>query len=55
MKIRIFSEDDRLRVASILVRNGYCVSQGKEPRTKGGKSYDYFLEAQDVRDKKPEA
>lgn len=52
MKIRIFVEEDRLKVAAILVKNGYQVSQGKEPRTKGGKSYDYYLEAEDIRDKK---
>lgn len=52
MKIRIFVEEDRLKVAAILVKNGYQVSQGKEPRTKGGKSYGYYLEAEDIRDKK---
>lgn len=47
MKIRIFNEEDRMKVAAILVKNGYMVSQGKELRT--AKSYDYFLEVVDVR------
>ncbi len=47
MKIRIFNEDDRMKVAAILIKNGYQVSQGKELRT--AKSYDYYLDAVDVR------
>ena len=48
MKLRIFAEDDRLKVGAILIRNGYRVQQGKEKR-KGSKSYDYFLEVEDIR------
>ncbi len=51
MKIRIFNEDDRLKVAAVLIKNGYRVSQDKEKRTPTGKSYDYFLDCEDVRDK----
>lgn len=49
MKIRIFNEEDRMKVAAILVKNGYRVSQGKEPRAPKSKSYDYYLEVDDVR------
>lgn len=47
MKIKIFMEADRLTVAAILVKNGYTVRQGKEKRTRTGKSYDYYLETLD--------
>lgn len=50
MKIRIFNEKDRMDVAAILVKNGYRVSQGKQLRAKTGKSYDYYLEIDDIRD-----
>lgn len=55
MKIRIFNEDDRTKVASVLIKNGYRVSQGKEKRSPSSKSYDYFLEFEDVRDKQEES
>ena len=48
MKLRIFVEDDRLKVAAILVKNGYQVSQSKGQRP-GSKSYDYFLDIEDLR------
>ena len=48
MKLRIFAEEDRLKVAAILVRNGYRVSQGKEKRP-SGRSYEYYIEAEDNR------
>ena len=43
MKVLIFQQQDRLEVASILIKNGYTVSQGKEKRTETGKILDYFL------------
>ncbi len=43
MKIEIYNEDDRLKVAAILVKNGYTVRQTKEKRTPTGRSYYYFL------------
>ncbi len=46
MRIEINSEEDRLKVAAILVRNGYKVWQGKERKTPTGKSYTYFVEAE---------
>lgn len=46
-KVKIFNEADRLAVASILVKNGYKVSQGKE-RIPGKKSYVYFVEYEET-------
>ena len=52
-KIRIFGEEDRLKVAAIMVKNGYRVEQRKEPRIGTGgrptKSLDYVLILEDVR------
>jgi hypothetical protein len=48
MKIRVYIEEDRLKVAAVLVKNGYSVKQGKEPRP-GTKAVDYYLIAEDVR------
>lgn len=42
-KIEIFTEQDRLTVASILVKNGYTVRQLRE-RVEGKRSYLYYLE-----------
>jgi hypothetical protein len=42
-KIEIFAEQDRLTVASILVKNGYTVRQFRE-RVEGKRSYLYYLE-----------
>lgn len=50
MRIEINSEEDRLKVAAILVRNGYKVWQGKERKTPTGKSYTYFVEAEKLPD-----
>lgn len=47
MKLYIFNEEDRLKVAAILVKNGYKVWQGKERKTPTGKSYAYFIEAEE--------
>lgn len=47
MKLYIFNEEDRLKVAAILVKNGYKVWQGKERKTPTGKSYAYFIEAKE--------
>lgn len=35
MRIRIFVEENRLKVATILVKKGYQVRQGKEKRMSG--------------------
>lgn len=50
MRLEIFKEEDRLAVASVLVKNGYKVYQGKERKTPTSKSYVYFLEAEKVKD-----
>lgn len=47
MKLYIFNEEDRLKVAAILVKNGYKVWQGKERKTPTGKSCAYFIEAEE--------
>lgn len=41
--IRVYTQDERLNVASILIKNGYRVRQGKKARTPNGKALDYFL------------
>ena len=43
MELKIYSKEDRLKVAAILIDNGYTVSQGKRQRTPTGKTLDYFL------------
>lgn len=47
MEIRIYTQEDRLNVAAILVKNGYNVGQGKRLKTPTGKSLDYFLHIED--------
>lgn len=42
-KLYIAKEEDRLTVASILVKNKYTVRTGSQRRA-GSKSYDYYLE-----------
>jgi hypothetical protein len=32
IKLRICNEDDRLRVAAVLIKNGYSVEQGRDQR-----------------------
>ena len=53
IEIRIFSEEDRLKVAAILFKNGYRVEQSKKTRPKvdgsPSKSMDYFIVAEDTR------
>jgi hypothetical protein len=53
LSLRINSEEDRVRIAGILVKNGYMVKQGKVPRT-GTKSMDYVLLIEDARGEKIE-
>ena len=50
MIIEIKSEEDRLKVAAILVRNGYKVWQSKKRNTPTGKSYTYYVEAEKLPD-----
>lgn len=53
MRLCIYNEDDRLKVASILVKNGYKVHQGKERKTPTSKAYVYYIEAEKLDDTKP--
>ena len=43
VEILIYNQEDRLDTASILIKNGYTVEQGKRQRTQTGKVLDYFL------------
>ena len=43
IELKIFREEDRKTVASILFSNGYTVRQGKRLKTKTGKSFDYLV------------
>ena len=43
MELKIFNQEDRLKVAEILVKNGYTVSQKRRQKTPNGKSYEYYL------------
>lgn len=43
MELAIYSQDDRLAVAQILVKNGYTVAQGKRKKTETGKQVEYLL------------
>ena len=42
-KLRIYNQQDRLDVASSLIKSGYTVSQTKRQKTPTGKTVDYFL------------
>jgi len=54
MRIRIFNEEDRLKFAAVLIKNGYRVHQSKSQRP-GKKTMDYFLVAEDVAEGKNES
>lgn len=43
IELKIYGKDDRLKVAQILIDNGYTVSQGKRSKTPTGKTMEYFL------------
>ena len=51
MELAIYNVDDRLKVAAILVKNGYKVWQGKRQKTPSGKTVDYILIAEEAEDK----
>lgn len=42
-EVEIYTKEDRLNVAKILLDNGYAVSTGKRKRTPTGKQVIYFL------------
>lgn len=45
-KLVIYSREDRLTVAKILIDNGYTVKQGKRKLTPNGKSVEYYLDVE---------
>lgn len=45
MKLRIFNLEDRITVATILIKNGYTVRQTKQKKTESGKVLDYYIGA----------
>lgn len=45
IKLYVYSLEDRLAVAAILIKNGYTVSQGSEP-VPGKKSNAYYIQAE---------
>lgn len=47
MKIKIKKEEDRLKVATILVKNGYQVAQKREKTTPTSRTYEYYIEAKE--------
>ena len=47
-KVKIGAADDRLTMASILLKNGYAVQITKSERD-SKKSYDYFVEYEEAK------
>jgi len=43
MELKIYTVEDRLAVAQILIKNGYTVSQRKRPKGQSGKTLEYYL------------
>ena len=48
MELKIYKQEDRITVASILVKNGYEVSQKKRQKSPGSKSVEYYLDVKEV-------
>jgi len=48
IELRIMSEEDRLKVAAVLIKNGYRVEQSKKLAV-GKKTYEYILLATDTK------
>ena len=46
-EIKIYNLEERMNVATILIKNGYTVRQGKRLRTPTGKTLDYILYIQE--------
>ena len=42
-EIEIYTKEDRLNVAKVLLENGYAISTGKRKKTPTGKQVIYFL------------
>lgn len=47
-RVKIGAADDRLAMASILLKNGYAVQITKSERD-GKKSYDYYVEYEEAK------
>jgi hypothetical protein len=43
IELKIYNQQDRMDVATILIKNGYTVSQKKRQKTPTGKTVDYYL------------
>ena len=43
MELKIYNIEDRLKVAEILIKNGYTVAQRKRQKTPTGKTNEYYL------------
>lgn len=43
MQLKIYSLEDRLHVAQILIKNGYTVAQGKRQKSPTGNALEYYL------------
>lgn len=43
IELKIYNLEDRLKVAEILIKNGYTVSQKKRQRNPTGKTLEYYL------------
>lgn len=48
--LRIFNQEDRLKVAEILIKNGYTVAQRRKAKSPTGKTYEYYLSVADDTD-----
>lgn len=48
IRLRIYSQEDRLNIAQILIKNGYQVNQMKKKRSETGKTVDYYLEIREL-------
>lgn len=46
-EIKVYNLEERMSVATILIKNGYTVRQGKRLRTPTGKTLDYILYIQE--------
>ena len=46
-EIKIYNLEERMNVATILIKNGHTVRQGKRLRTPTGKTLDYILYIQE--------
>ena len=48
MELKIYKQEDRIIVASILVKNGYEVSQKRRKKGERAKTYEYYLDVKEV-------